>query len=702
MPPPDTIGPGAANRDGEAIDRPGRAGESEALDPGNPAAHRPSQSDGTPAVAPHSGRNGYPPKQDAADPTDTAGNDKTTDDMPAATARMDADDDRSIGPLAEPGDLQEGPVREPDHPADPTSDLPPDRDAAFARFLDEWRGVIDWRDRASLTDAVAAALLFLQRIGQVETIDLSGEAIETLVQRGFDWLDLDRLATALASSVFPLSPPKVNPAGRADTAMPPDHAQRGPAPDSPPPVDLPVPTALPDNIAPVGSPPDEIAPPVRPVAATPRQRALLDLLADTVRRLPVPEAPDEKALLRLALRLAAETVARRPDLRDDAVLPALIAACLEHWQASSVPPFALRPDRAQLKPGPVPSQPAGEPRTTQRHDGAPGNDPRNGPGEAAPAGDDGSLESALDRVAGALETARHAAGRARAAQPATETWRESANAGLFLLIRGMLDLRLHALGAEWRREGGAAADLLLATILLRLSRPARDGADDPALALIAGKKSWPEREVLRTAWSDLAGPAADALDAALLRRAGGLGLIDPDRPVFWRAARKPAGPSGWFAGPTAPGFALSWTPKRDRLTRHWHRAFDVRAEPEVRTGRARDPLIAAQRQLEERLAHGALGLPAADRLTATAAALVVAAWGRWLRGFAAASPAFLLERVLQRPGQVRRQGNRLDVRLAPRPMDVALELSGHLEPIESPPWLPGLTVSFTRNEREGR
>lgn len=84
----------------------------------------------------------------------------------------------------------------------------------------------------------------------------------------------------------------------------------------------------------------------------------------------------------------------------------------------------------------------------------------------------------------------------------------------------------------------------------------------------------------------------------------------------------------------------------------------------------------------ESLAGASVGLPVADATLTQFAALVLRAWARWLRGFADASPAYLLNQFIRRPGWISVEGNALRVELESAPLDVVLEMAGYFDPLE--------------------
>jgi hypothetical protein len=61
---------------------------------------------------------------------------------------------------------------------------------------------------------------------------------------------------------------------------------------------------------------------------------------------------------------------------------------------------------------------------------------------------------------------------------------------------------------------------------------------------------------------------------------------------------------------------------------------------------------------------------------------VIRHWARWIRGFQRSSSEFLLDQAIRRSGSVRMEAGVIVVMLEPRPLDVALRISGQLNDLE--------------------
>ena len=77
-----------------------------------------------------------------------------------------------------------------------------------------------------------------------------------------------------------------------------------------------------------------------------------------------------------------------------------------------------------------------------------------------------------------------------------------------------------------------------------------------------------------------------------------------------------------------------------------------------------------------------VGNPTADATLAAAAQAGLRSWWRWLKGLEGSSTPYLLDQVIRRPGRLFPGDDSLLVELEPRPLDVALHVSGYLDLLE--------------------
>jgi hypothetical protein len=377
---------------------------------------------------------------------------------------------------------------------------------------------------------------------------------------------------------------------------------------------------------------------------------------------------------------------RRPRWADDPAVAGLLRTVLAaaSWAASSPAPSALL---RRLRQGP---------------DSVDGLAPA--PEHAGAARAVAALgEPALAVVEALLPAA--ARGGGAAAGTATDC------AGAYLLLRAVCDGRLPALV---RRAAyppcGPAGDfgaLLLALALRWAAHP--DGeAIDPGLDFLA--PDLPRtRPALAAAWAGATDDDERRAQGALARLLLAHRLVrDPGRLYVRRVAE--AGRVALVAG-SAPdqvwafGEFLGDPADAPTVLARWARdwaalagAAPVLVVPPELAG------VGAGVRVEEddggcaaalaALRDGRLGLPAADLTVGLMAAALVRLWARWLRQLGSASLPYLLAQLIRRPGRVRREPDGLLVELRPRPLDVVLQLSDYLAPLEAVPWLSPPVVRF--------
>jgi hypothetical protein len=208
-------------------------------------------------------------------------------------------------------------------------------------------------------------------------------------------------------------------------------------------------------------------------------------------------------------------------------------------------------------------------------------------------------------------------------------------AGVFLLIRAVMDVRLVT-------TGRGASPILAALALRWGGAPAViDGRLDPGLPLLAGYDTAPTPDEVA---AQLMKHDLDRLRSDVVRTLTGQRLAHPE-----------------FAEISLEGPASESGPLRAAL---------------------------------ESLAEGGVGDAHADRAIAMMSIAVLRHWARWLRRFSDSSTPFLLEEMIRRPGRVFIDARGIAVELAQRPLDLVLEMAGYLGEIDAVPWLGGRRVRF--------
>jgi hypothetical protein len=268
-------------------------------------------------------------------------------------------------------------------------------------------------------------------------------------------------------------------------------------------------------------------------------------------------------------------------------------------------------------------------------------------------------------------------------------------AGVFLLLRAVLDLRLPALVRAAGYPANGAGGLLAALAVHWTGRSLHEEVD-PALRLLAGTVSHLGETFSRTSDDDPEGafrfqqalarlllgqrliPTPERLRVALVEGVGGPVLLGGDDATHvWP-----------FAAPLASGAEAGSIVQR--WSTAWQELTGTALALEVPSPRDCPPQWVAAWDV---LAATSSGPPWFATTTALAAQAVVRAWARWLPHLRSPSTSYLLGQLLRRPGWVTQHGQTVEVELPPRPLDVVLRLAGYLEPIE---FLPGPEVRAVR------
>jgi hypothetical protein len=212
-------------------------------------------------------------------------------------------------------------------------------------------------------------------------------------------------------------------------------------------------------------------------------------------------------------------------------------------------------------------------------------------------------------------------------------------AGASLLVRTMLDARLHTLPdedafpvtSEWPQPA-----MLFLAIALRLNgeKAFVNETLEPGLCVLAGFEQAPTRHALDEIWREAETTEHSRFREALLRIAEGHRLEDLEHST------------------TSFNEALAF--------------------PD----------------------DGQTGNPSFDLTIAAATRLLLRMWARWLRGFSNSSPAFLSDNFIRRRGQIYVEKDVLLIELEQRPLDVVVEMAGYLADLERVPWLPGKRIKF--------
>lgn len=106
--------------------------------------------------------------------------------------------------------------------------------------------------------------------------------------------------------------------------------------------------------------------------------------------------------------------------------------------------------------------------------------------------------------------------------------------------------------------------------------------------------------------------------------------------------------------------------------------------------KGRDEVLLAFRALSSQR----LGLICTDLQMALIGMVVVRLWARWLKQFSNAGVAYLLDRMIRRGGTLTVDASAIEVELESAPLDVVIEMAGYTRALERLPWLGDRSVSY--------
>jgi len=262
-------------------------------------------------------------------------------------------------------------------------------------------------------------------------------------------------------------------------------------------------------------------------------------------------------------------------------------------------------------------------------------------------------------------------------------------AGVFLLLRVLLDLRLRGLVERHpflSEPPPARWSALLLALGLRWAGKGTQSHDtiDPGLAVFAGIDitTPPMLTAQKTLWATAT--PSDLLDfwAAIISVLNGQRLVsnDPFQPC-----------SVPIYGDDSSIHALVGI---DAATGVLVAGRALAADENAGSISGDEALVESIRQTFHALASGDSGNPQADVTLRLISAALLRAWSRWLRQFHSSSTAYLLDNFIRRPGRLIFHDDLLIVELEARPLDVVLELAGYLHDLDRVAWLGNRRVTF--------
>ncbi|MCG8353895.1 MAG: hypothetical protein MI924_39525 [Chloroflexales bacterium] len=555
----------------------------------------------------------------------------------------------------------------------------------------------DWRDRQRLTAAFIRILDFLLQRGVIRRLDgAERDAVRGRLEgviADYDWLDMTKLQVALLEVL--------------------SDSQRRPA------------APLPTRSARSGP--------------TPRQRDLLAELADVLRD-GIPMNRSQPVLPANALLWYAALINHSPRWAGDPIATGMIQRLLEAWNClarSHAPQAALQ----RLQQGDI----AGVAQTLPERER-----------EAAGATLDVLLHlgglalnllatllnmqadtPAIHRTSPRSTQNMPAASRSLRSSVSPVASIETGCAGVFLLLRTLLDARLTELVARASLPHQGSPDrlgaLLVALGLRWAGAPGLvDGQLDGGLAILSGLDQPVDLAGLH---ETLIQSLDDALlQVELLRLLAGQRLIrGPELHLYYPML--PNGARVLAAGSEAtglwlPGKIIGATDDIAQTISDWQavwagltgqpltvildetllaalpdvvRTADLLIAPEtVPAGDGVDKKVSLHHASRQALLAmlPALEAPWPDRSDAALPITLIAnallrAWARWLqRGFATSSAPYLLDNFIRRPGRVLMDATSITVEMESRPFDVVIGMAGYTADLEQIAWLGRRCVRF--------
>jgi hypothetical protein len=323
---------------------------------------------------------------------------------------------------------------------------------------------------------------------------------------------------------------------------------------------------------------------------------------------------------------------------------------------------------------------------------------------------------------------------------------ETQCAGLFLLLRAVIDARLESVSkavAGPTTESLSPMGFLLLALAGRWAGEAAiaSGCLDPGLGVFAGIDRPPTLGALRHRASRVTPDDLSRLQQSVLRHLAGRRLLHPATLHIY-SLTVDDGKLAVVAGDGASMWPLGRIPteeeRAEEITSQWVATWEAAAAilPEViavdaplyesigsgvfvgerridvhrmasgdrrRTGNGmetahrndRSALLAALGSIDA----GRLGVPSTDLAIGLMSIALLRAWARWLRQFADASVPYLLETFVRRPGRLTVGEDSILVEMEPRPLDIIVDMAGYTDELSQVPWLGGRRIRF---EAQGR
>ena len=313
---------------------------------------------------------------------------------------------------------------------------------------------------------------------------------------------------------------------------------------------------------------------------------------------------------------------------------------------------------------------------------------------------------------------------------------ETEHAGIFLLLRVILDLRLPQLvestgypfGEPKQRLGALLASFGL---IWSGTTGIRDGQIDAGVNLFAGVDARWTPESLKSVWSNTSLRDHAQFQEALLFTLAGQRVLKGETLNLYAIETEDgfiiliAGDASGRLWPL--GYRLNTRNEIPAVVKDWLLSWSEATgiEPSVvcdkeigivlsESGTEHHLIIseakntAADNELSNTYWHGRevllealktlqkgrIGLPTADLSLTLMAATLLCVWARWLRQFADSSVAYLLENFIHRSGQVTVEKERIVVNMESKGLDLVIEMAGYAADLAPVAWLGDRRIQF--------
>ncbi len=533
----------------------------------------------------------------------------------------------------------------------------PDQYAVLEAYLAQNSPILDWLDSESLLQVMVFIFKHLIQQGLIRPSlpgNISFESRLTAVRRQYDWVDFDKLITEVM-------------------AIPPS-------------------TVLLTSDLPVRN---------MRVHASPRQYKLMEVLHETLQSASLHLDLSQADPVANAIRLLAVLLAQHPEWTDDSLVMPIVEHLVYVWSlATQVATVDLLPQRLEPLLQRIPSTVTRE--LTIRALRFVNSTGEMGWSVIRLMKEKTSLSSSI--IKRSLPSTMTADITGISTQAPQATTISTACAGVFLLLRTILDVKLVALLPN---SPDFAAGINAFLLTLGLYWAGREGLIgdrvDPGLVALAGIETPLDLNDLQAMRLDMDGAQKQVFQRNLLRLLVGQRMVSASSITVHKLTPDDQ-QTILIAGTDTPRL---W-PFNTLITEPSQEADVIAAwldDWEAASGKR--PILHTVPETTE-MAHllEMLEVLQSEELRVIDPSLTIMliantllrAWARWLGQFASSSSGYLLENFIRRPGTIVITDQKVLVELTSRPLDVVLRMSGYLSDIESIPWLGNRRICFQIQE----